>query len=186
MKHTCFYVLLVVLCGMMSSCGERVAKTLVLNEICGKEFPDNDWIEIYNPSDSVVQLAGVYIIKIDENGIDHMAYQFKSGSLAPGEVCVVSKMEERGLKRNISNKKEMGIELVGPNNETLDEFYRDDQVGEHSHPINGSYARLPNGTGEWFIARQASKGEINPEDTEVVDYELGDTDPDEENVEEEE
>ena len=165
MKHLGLTLLL--LC-FLSSCTRFSSKSLVINEVCGKEFPDNEWVEIYNPTDSVVHLKGIYLIKVDENGIDHLLYRFDGGTLAPGQVYVISSMHDE-LLRHLSRQKELGIELVGPDDKTIDDFYRDEEIGEHPHPANGSYSRIPNGTGKWAIVKQASRGELNPDNSETVD-----------------
>ncbi len=172
MKYPVFTLFL--LC-LLSSCGKLPTRQLVINEVCGKEFPDNEWVEIYNPTDSAVSLKGVYLIKIDERGIDHLLYRFKDGTLGPKQVYVISSMQDE-LLRHISSRKEVGIELVGPDDKTIDDFYRDEEVGEQPHPANGSYSRIPNGTGKWAIVKQASRGELNPSDAEQV--ETGHTDDD--------
>lgn len=148
------------------------ADTLVLNEICGKEFPNNEWVEIFNPTADTVDLRGYYLLKIDEDGIDHLIHRFKGGRLAPGEVLVVSSLEDQ-MRSRLSRKKELGVELVNPKDETIDDFYRDDEVGDnHAHPENGSYARIPNGNGRWTIIAEASRGEVNPDTAEEIDEDL--------------
>lgn len=155
----------------LSGCTQKPEKALVLNEICGKDFPDNEWIEIYNNSDKEVSLKGVYLLKIDEDGIDHVVHRFKNETIKPHHVLVVqSTMNE--LRSRLSRKKELGVELVGADDKTIDAFYRDDEVGERPHPVGGSYARIPNGTGAWTIVKNASRGEVNPSDAETVDEEL--------------
>lgn len=176
-------IALFLLC-LLSSCGKSPTKQLVINEVCGKEFPDNEWVEIYNPTDSAVNLKGIYLIKIDEKGIDHILYRFQDGTLGSKQVYVISSMQDE-LRHHISSRKEVGIELVAPDDKTIDDFYRDEEVGEQSHPANGSYSRIPNGTGKWVIVKQASRGELNPDNAEQVnndntDDSLFDTEEDEE------
>ena len=76
------------------------------------------------------------------------------------------------LRRHISRSKEVGIELVGPDDKTIDAFYRDEEVGEKSHPANGSYARIPNGSGDWAIVTNASRNELNPDDAEIIEQDM--------------
>lgn len=155
----------------LTACTQQPEKSLVLNEICGKDFPDNEWIEIYNNSDATVSLKGVYLLKIDEDGIDHVVHRFKNETIPAHQVLVVqSTMNE--LRSRLSRKKELGVELVGPDDKTIDAFYRDDEVGERPHPVGGSYARIPNGTGAWTIVKKASRGDLNPAETDTDDEEL--------------
>ena len=181
----CIFACISLMTLHLQSCIKLPGKQLVINEVCGKEFPDNEWVEIYNPTDSVVKLKGLYLIKVDENGIDYELFRFKSGELAPGHVYVISSMKDE-LRRHISRSKEVGIELVGPDDNTIDSFYRDDEVGEKSHPANGSYARIPNGSGNWVIVTNASRNELNPEDAEIVEQDMfEDTDSDDSGDDEE-
>lgn len=160
---------------MFSACSMQPQKKLVLNEICGKDFPDNEWVEIYNNSDDTVSLAGVYILKIDEDGIDHIVHRFGKESIAPHAVKVIQATRNE-LRSRLSRKKELGIELVDAEDQTIDDFYRNDEVGEKAHPVGGSYARVPNGTGHWAIVKNASRGTVNPDDAEVEeDSELSDS-----------
>ena len=170
-----YLVIALFLLCLLSSCEEPPTKHLVINEVCGKEFPDNEWVEIYNPTDSAVNLKGIYLIKIDEKGIDHILYRFQDGTLGPKQVYVISSMQDE-LRRHISSRKEVGIELVAPDDKTIDDFYRDEEVGEQSHPANGSYSRIPNGTGKWTIVKQASRGELNPDNAEQVNNDNTDDD----------
>ena len=173
----CIFACISLMTLHLQSCINLPGKQLVINEVCGKEFPDNEWVEIYNPTDSVVKLKGIYLIKVDENGIDHELFRFKSGELAPGHVYVISSMKDE-LRRHISRSKEVGIELVGPDDNTIDSFYRDDEVGEKAHPANGS--------GNWVIVTNASRNELNPEDAEIVEQDMfEDTDSDDSGDDEE-
>ena len=175
MKQILSLSALTVVTAFMVSCTSPQspkADTLVLNEICGKEFPNNEWVEIYNPTADTIDLKGYYLLKIDEDGIDHLIHRFKHGSIAPGEVIVISSLEDQ-LRSRLSRKKELGVELVNPKDETVDDFYRDDEVGDNrAHPENGSYARIPNGNGRWTIIAEASRGEVNPDTAEEADEDL--------------
>jgi len=146
---------------IFASCGEKSDLPLVLNEICGKEFPDNEWVEICNTSNDTVNLQGVYVLKVDEDGIDHEVFRFGNEKLAPHGIYVISSLNGK-LERGISRKREVGIELVAPDDKTIDDFYRDEEVGENPHPKNGSYARIPNAEGFWQIVDNASRGMPNP------------------------
>ena len=163
---------------MTSACSMQPHNKLVLNEICGKDSPDNEWVEIYNNSDDSISLLGVYVLKIDEDGIDHVIHRFEDEKIPPHTVkAIQSTLNE--LSGHLSRKKELGIELVNREGQTIDAFYRDDEVGEKAHPVGGSYARIPNGTGRWHIVNKASLGAANTADT-VAEEELEPDDNDSE------
>lgn len=145
---------------LLAACGETGNPGLRLNEVCGKDSTTGDWIEIYNASSTPFRLGGHYLLKTDEDGIDHILHTFPDTVLDPGSCYVVTRLGG-SLERKISRTKEVGVELVAPNDKTVDSFYRDDDVGDSPHPVGGSYARVPDGTGPWIIADRSTPGKPN-------------------------
>lgn len=135
----------------------------VINEICGNDNNGDEWVELYNPTSHTLHLQGWRLIKIDENGIDSNLRKFKNDSILPHGFLLLSRTEGT-LKGKLSTKKELGIELLAPNDKTIDRFYRDDEIGETSHPTGGSYSRNPDGLGAWYIVRTATPGMLNADD----------------------
>lgn len=146
---------------LLAACTGGSPTAVYINEICGKDSAAGDWIELYNPSNLPVDLSGYYLLKTDEDGLDFTLYEFPDGQqIGAGEFLVVSQLAD-DLERKISHKKEVGIELVNRHDKTVDQFYRDDEVGDTAHPVGGSYARQSDGTGPWHIAKRATPGESN-------------------------
>lgn len=135
---------------------------IVLNEICGKQSPDDDWVELYNNGSTDVQLDGVYLEKTDEDGIVETIYTVPAGTtLKAGEYKVIATLSGE-LQAGISNSKQVGLELKSPSGQSIDKFDRDSDVGkDNSHVEGGSYARIPNGTGKWTITATATRGAAN-------------------------
>ena len=136
---------------------------LVLNEICGGDSnSDDDWVEIYNTSSVAINLQGVTITKIDEDGISEKLYTYPEGAtLAAGAYDVKSRTSNE-LAAKISNSKQVSIVLEMPSGTQIDIFDKDTEVGENgSHSLGGSYARIPDGTGKWTIVSKATKGAAN-------------------------
>ena len=135
---------------------------VVLNEICGKQDPDDDWVELYNKSTQPADLSGMCLIKTDEDGLDETLYTFAQGTtLEAGAYRVVSTLSGE-LQAGISNSKEVAITLQAADGTTLDHFDRDSDVGkDQSHATGGSYARIPNGTGSWTITTACTRGTQN-------------------------
>ena len=148
---------------------------LILNEICGKQSPEDDWIEILNTSENDINISGVQVIKTDEDGIKETIFSVPIGvTIEAGAYFVINTEDSnRGgdelgpITAGISNSKQVGIALVQPDGETLiDSFDRDADVGENlGHLSGGSYARIPNGTGDWEISYSATRGEENAKGT---------------------
>lgn len=147
---------------------------LVLNEICGLQSPDDDWIEILNTSGEDINISGIQIIKTDEKGEEKSIYTAPEGTyIGSGSYRVIATLTEE-LTAGISNNKQVGISLVEPDGETtIDVFDRNEEIGVDSgHALGGSYARLPNGTGDWEITYQATRGteNVKGEAPPTVDY----------------
>lgn len=142
--------------------GETTSGKVVINEICGKQDPDDDWLELYNPSKDVADLGGAQIVKTDEEGKEEVIFTFAKGkAIKPGEYLVVATLTGE-LQAGISNSKEVGLRLVAANGEVMDQFDRDKNVGEgKSHKEGGSYARIPDGTGSWTVVEKATRGASN-------------------------
>ena len=141
---------------------EEPSGKVVINEICGKQDPDDDWLELYNPSQDEADLGGAQIVKTDEEGKDEVVFTFAKGkTIKPGEYVVVATLTGE-LQAGISNSKEVGLRLVAANGEVMDRFDRDKDVGkDKSHAVGGSYARVPDGNGSWTIADTATRGTSN-------------------------
>lgn len=138
---------------------------LVINEVCGLQDPDDDWVELYNTSSNEINLSSVQIIKTDEDGINKSIYIFPSGKkIAAGEYLVVATLSGE-LTAAISNSKQVGITLIKADGETtIDEFNRNSDIGEGlGHILGGSYARIPDGTGEWKLSYSSTRGTVNEE-----------------------
>ncbi|MFA5561993.1 MAG: CotH kinase family protein [Eubacteriales bacterium] len=73
---------------------EQVEVTVLINEVCAANetlhiAPDGeyqDWIELYNPTDAPVDLAGY---GLSDDPTDPYAYRFPGGTLLPGEHLMV-------------------------------------------------------------------------------------------------
>ncbi|MDR2955172.1 MAG: lamin tail domain-containing protein [Prevotella sp.] len=137
---------------------------IILNEICGQQEPDDDWVEIYNSSSSSINLKGVQIIKTDEEGKEKSIFTFPDASIAPGEYKVIATLTEE-LTSGISNQKQVGIALAIVTGEIIDSFDRDGNIGQNAwHIPNGSYARIPNITGDWTSVMDYTRGTENKAD----------------------
>lgn len=135
---------------------------VVLNEICGKDNPDDDWVEIYNGSESTAQIGNWYLVKTDEDGLSETIFTFaEDADIEPNGYIVVATLTGE-LQAGISHKKQVGIALYSAEDELIDAFDRDADIGvDMQHSEGGSYARKPNGTGAWTICETNSRGAVN-------------------------
>lgn len=140
---------------------------IVLNEICGgaADNKDDDWVEICNTTDAEVDLSGVRLVKIDEDDLSETLCALANGTHIAARGYLVVAKAEGSFSAGISNSKKVSIVLTSPSGEKeIDRFDRDAAVGvDQGHDLGGSYARIPDGTGDWTIVAQSSRGEANSE-----------------------
>ena len=134
---------------------------LVLNEVCGLQDPDDDWVEIYNSSDAEVDMSNVKLVKDGAGSI----YTAPVGTkiAAKSYLVVTSKVVAPvvGLTAGISNTKNVKLELTSPQNVVLSSLDKTSVNLVGGHALNGSYARSPNATGDWVITTAFTKGTAN-------------------------
>lgn len=162
--------------------GTTAGTAVVINEICGKQDPDDDWVEFYNTSDKETDLGGSTLVKTDEDGKDETIYTFPAGKKVGAHDYLVVATTTGELQAGISNSKEVGLRLVMADGKTADRFDRDSDIGKDiSHEPGGSYARIPDGTGKWTVTSSATRGKANSEKQEgqlVINEICGKQDPD--------
>ena len=148
---------------LAAACQQKQVAAIVLNEICGKDQDDLEWVEVANASNEAVNLQGYKLVKMDGDGVDKTIYKFPDTLLAPGAIMTVN---AEHLKARIPNKKPAVIELVGPDGNIADAFDSEQDLGLESHAKGQSYARIPNITGVWTLAKAATWDA--PNDTEAA------------------
>ena len=149
---------------------------LVLNEICGGgEDKDDDWVEIYNTSGASISLNGVKLVKTDENGVSEILCTFAEGTAVGSKSYIVKSKQNSDFTQGISNSKQVTVTLQAPSGKEIDKFDKSTEFGaEGKHEIGGGYSRIPDGTGEWTVVLEATKGTANkvtePEEPSGADY----------------
>lgn len=140
---------------------------IALNEICGgaADDKDDDWVEIYNTTGAEVDLSGVQLIKIDEDDLSEVLCALPNGTRIAAKGYLVVTKKSGAFSAGISNSKKVSIVLASPSGETeIDRFDRDADVGKDlSHELGGSYARIPDGTGDWIVTAESTPGAANVE-----------------------
>lgn len=94
---------------------------LILNEICGGDIDESDWIEIYNHSNNPINLNGVKLVKTDEKGKIETLCTFAEGAVITSKAYLV-KVKDVDFTQGISNSKAVTVTLQAPNGDKIDEF----------------------------------------------------------------
>lgn len=145
--------------------------TVLINEIFSRgTAEDPDWIEVYNDSNSEVNIEGWLIYDSGGNGGTKPKKAFPAGSIIPAKgflVIVVDDADASGFGLS-SNGEEVWLEKPGG---TLA-----DQVVFPALAETESYGRYPDGTANWQVLPTVTKGAPNsnvlPEEGRIVMNEL--------------
>lgn len=148
---------------LTAACQHKQSSAVVLNEICGKDQDDLEWVEVANASQEPVNMQGYKLVKMDGDGVDKTIYKFPDTLLAPGAIITVNAEQ---LKARIPNKKPAVIELIDPNGDVADAFDSELDLELEGHAKGQSYARIPNITGAWALCNSATWDA--PNDTEAA------------------
>lgn len=139
-------------------------KGVVLNEVCG-DSQEGDWIELYNTTGKDLQLTGAQVLKTDEEGKTEKIYTFPEGKTIKAGGFFILYSDKKGGKdftAGISNTKQLILQLLDASGVVADTFDRDQNVGkDKGHDADGSYARIPDGTGSWSITATATPDASN-------------------------
>jgi hypothetical protein len=155
-----FFAAIALITTGFGSCQQRHldGEGIVINEVCGKDNDGLEWIEIGNASDKSINLKGYKLWKMDTEGIDKKLYNFPDTTLAPHTLFTINAED---LRARIPYKKAVIVELYNANEDLIDSFDSSEDLDAESHPLGGSYARIPNLTGEWAVTNHATWEEAN-------------------------
>jgi len=123
-----------------------INEVLTSNSIQEDEYGEsNDWIELFNTSNSVIDLGGSHL---SDTLADPLRWTFREGTLlAPGEYLIVwaDDDEEQWFHHTNFNLNSTGETLLlsNPNGDIID------QVIYSAQTQDMSYGRFPNGSGPW-------------------------------------
>lgn len=145
--------------------------TVVLNELYGAGEDNEKFFELYNPGSKEVSLAGYTINKDEElcwTGADELKIPAKGFYLILGAKGTT----ETGFSSGFSSKKTVIVELFDADGKKIDTFQRGDKGsgwGEGIDPNDGSWSRIPDGTGKFMITPNTTQGEANDKTDAVED-----------------
>lgn len=129
-------------------------KTILISEISNQSKRTPDWIELYNPNNSVVDLSG-YIVR---DNSDKHSYVIPSGTMLQASQYLVISQDKKGkvgFSFNLGSKD--SVRLYTPNNSLIDSTsWMINQI-----PVNGSWARYPSINSQFIAINLATKGAQN-------------------------
>lgn len=155
--------------------GEFVASDVIINEFMSsndatqadqdEEF--DDWIELYNKSNTTIDLSGYFL---SDDATNPMKWEFPAGSTIDGNGYLIIWADEdedqEGLHANFKLSKDgEALYLSNTNGEIAD------QVIFGSQETDQSYARSPNGTGD-FVIKPPTFGTNNDNTTSTFNTEV--------------
>jgi len=134
--------------GTANNCAAATT-AVVINEVESNGDPAGDWVEFYNTSAATVDLSG-YVFRDNQDGSDH-SYVIPTGTtIAPGGFLVLLESQfGYGLGTDDSAR------LFAPGGATLVASY---SWGPHAAT---TYARCPDGTGEFRTSTTSTRGAAN-------------------------
>lgn len=131
---------------------------LTFNEFYAVAEEDADkFVELYNAGDVDIDLKDVYIMREEDTetwrGLSGEVVKAKSVFLIKGAKGTT----ERGLKKGLSGKQNLHLELFAPDGTSLDVFQRGEKGSGWGQDLyadakpDGSWSRIPDGNGVWKV-----------------------------------
>ncbi|MEM9548300.1 MAG: CotH kinase family protein [Bacteroidota bacterium] len=146
---------------------EFVASNDLMSQIVDSAGEAEDWIELYNNSESAIDLSDAYL---SDDPSNLLKWQFPSGTFIPSDGYLIvwadKDEDQAGLHSNFRlSKAGDEIYLTNADGSVIDEV----EFGEQE--TNTSQARIPNGTGDFVnkeVTFNANNDTGNPTNTEDV------------------
>lgn len=135
---------------------------LIINEVSpAKSMGKEAWIEIYNTNDRNINLKGLKIVLTDASVTDEVIAVLSDGTIeAKGRHVVSSDKVEFSSPVLRSTMEEIGI--WDPDGSPVNSFSVKYDLESTAKPEDGgSFARIPDISGDWTITSTATPGEAN-------------------------
>lgn len=136
---------------------------IVLNELCGNGADSEKFIELYNTTDKELSLKGYKIYK-DEAECWKAADDLKIAAKSVYAIVGAKGSTPTGFSSGFSAKKNVIVELYGPEDKVIDKFQRGEKGegwgNQGLDQIEGSWSRVPDGSGK-FLITEATVGALN-------------------------
>lgn len=143
------FLLILTLIYLLFGAAPVFAQSLVINEIMAhRAGSNNEWVEIYNPTTSTIDLTGWIIQEKEATSGDFTSYPLASTTISPNSFYVY---EFSGFKLNDSGDT---VNLLNPEG-NLENTYSFDSASEGQ-----TFARVPDG-GSWIKEATPTKGGSN-------------------------
>lgn len=128
------------------------ASNLLINEVAAAGTP-NDWLELYNPGDAAVSLAGWTFADSLTDPTKRAAFPAEATVPAKGFLLVECTDEANGFKLG----KDEEVAIFAPDGSLVDSV----DWADGDSPVDASYARVPNGGATWQTVTPATPGSSN-------------------------
>lgn len=135
---------------------------LVVNEVCGAATEGGDsWVELLNTTEKPMDISGIRIFLTDSDDSFTCIYKAPKKSLAAGGRLILSSASGE-LSKGFAPEASLEILLTSADQTKVDYFVRDNDITRvKAHSADGSYSRLPDGTGKWYVTPFATRGGKN-------------------------
>lgn len=132
---------------------------LVLNEINGSKDDADKYIELYNNSDTEIDLNGISIFYNNVSSDPAITWTGKAGDKIAARTFKVLKGTKGigDLSTGLSGSQGINVEIRDAGNQGIDQFRVPAEEGR-----SNTYARIPDGTGAWYYdAPSGTEGASN-------------------------
>lgn len=163
-----FFGILVPAALLVLSCTEKPGRNddsmegIVINEVSpGKTIVAESWIELYNTTSSKIHLSGMKVQLTTDKVFEEQIAELKEGVIEPnGRFLISSKSVDFSTPIIIADFEEVAI--LDQDGFPVNAFSVKYDLQSTAKPQpGGSFARIPDGTGDWTITDTATPGEKN-------------------------
>ncbi|MBN2441503.1 MAG: lamin tail domain-containing protein [Spirochaetales bacterium] len=130
---------------------------LFINELSANSTETDDWIELYNLTDSPIDLSGFYL---GDDLSDPLQWTFPRGSIIRGNdyLVIMANNEDEGLQTNFSLGKDEAVVLSTPGGTTIIDSI---DYNEIDVPVDTSYGRSQDAGEFWITFANPTMGSSN-------------------------
>lgn len=137
---------------LTSACGGEELKALRFNELLAKSESQDDWLELYNPTDKSITLTGMRLK--DSSNI----WEFPEGSTISANGYLQVICDDSGKNGNTNFKLSSKGETITLSTATGEYI---DKITYPAQTVEISWGRVPDGKGAWKALKNPTPGKTN-------------------------